>query len=261
MNKKIVTVQSVDRALEILNLLQYEIQGMGTTRLSERLGVSKSTAHRLLSSLLNKGFVKQSPDNQRYYLGLQLIGLGEAVIDQLDIREIAAPYMEHLVNKIGETVHLVIREGSEIVYIDKKESTETIRMYSNIGKRAPMHCTGVGKAILAYLPLEEIREIVKRKGLTKYTKNTITNYDDLLDHLSGIRSKGVSIDDEEHEKEIKCVASPILNYKNEVIAGISVSGPLMRMDDRNIELITEEVVQVSKEISKALGSNYKKTYV
>lgn len=254
MNKKIVTVQSVDRALEILNILQHEPQGAGATYISEKLEVSKSTAYRLLSSLLNKGFVKQNPDNQKYSLGLRLISLGESVIEQLDLRETAAPFMEYLVNKTGETVHLVIHEGNEIVYIDKKESKETIRMFSNIGKRAPMHCTGVGKAILAHLPVEKIQEIVEQKSLTKYTDNTITNYENLLEHLREIRLSGVSIDDEEHEKGIKCVASPILNYRNEVVAGISVSGPLMRMDDNNIKFIIEEVIRVSKEISKSFGA-------
>lgn len=256
MKKGIGTVQSVDRALEILDILQSEPQGMGVSRLADRLGVSKSTAHRLLQSLLKKDFVQQNEENQRYYLGLRLMQLGQIVANQLDIRQIASPFMHRLVEKSGETAHLVIREGSEIVYIDKIESSATIRMFSNIGKRAPMHCTGVGKAILAYLPKEKIDWIIEQKGLPRFTSNTITDREELFEHLREIRLRGYSIDDEEHEEGIKCAAAPILNSKGEVVAGISVAGPIMRVNKSSIDRIAKEVLQASKGISRALGGKF-----
>ncbi|MBY0223479.1 MULTISPECIES: IclR family transcriptional regulator [Sporosarcina] len=251
--REVGTVQSVDRALLILEKLKEAPKGLGVTELSTELKVSKSTAHRLLMSLLKKGFVRQDPENQKYILGLKLIEFGQTVTDHLDIRNIASGHLRQLAEKVGETAHLVIRERSEIVYIDKIESSATIRMFSNIGKRAPMHCTGVGKAILAFLPHQEIVTIVEEKGLEGFTPKTIIELDALLDHLEMIRNRGYSIDDEEHELGIKCAAAPILNYKGEVIAGISVAGPIMRVSEEKLEEMAAEVLKTSKAISMDLG--------
>jgi len=199
MKNEVVTVQSVDRALIILEILKEEPKGLGVTELAAELKVSKSTIHRLLMSLLKKGFVQQDSENQKYRLGLKLIEFGQTVSDHIDIRDVASRHLRQLAEKTGETAHLVIRERSEIVYIDKIESSATIRMFSNIGKRAPMHCTGVGKAILAFLPQQEILKIVEDKGLEGFTPNTIVDIETLLPHLEEIRNRGYSIDDEEHE--------------------------------------------------------------
>ncbi|GKV64837.1 MULTISPECIES: IclR family transcriptional regulator [unclassified Sporosarcina] len=251
--KETGTVQSVDRALLILEKLKDTPKGLGVTELSTELHVSKSTAHRLLTSLLKKGFVRQNLENQKYMLGLKLIEFGQTVTDHLDIRSAASGHLRRLAEKVGETAHLVIRERSEIVYIDKIESSATIRMFSNIGKRAPMHCTGVGKAILAFLPYQDIVAIVEEKGLEKFTSKTIIELDALFEHLEMIRNRGYSIDDEEHELGIKCAAAPILNYKGEVIAGISVAGPIMRVSEEKLGEMSREVLKTSKAISMDLG--------
>lgn len=253
MKNEVITVQSVDRALIILEILQGEPDGLGVTELSTELKVSKSTAHRLLMSLLKKGFVQQDPENQKYRLGLKLIEFGQTVSNNIDIRKVASSHLRRLAEKTGETAHLVIQERSEIVYIDKIESSATIRMFSNIGKRAPMHCTGVGKAILAFLPQQEILDIVEDKGLEKFTHKTIINIETLLLHLEEIRNNGYSIDDEEHELGIKCAAAPIFNSKGEVVAGISVAGPIMRVTEDKLSAMAMEVLQTSQEISKLLG--------
>lgn len=254
MHKNKVTVQSVDRALEIIDILQDEPQGLGVTSLSKKMGVSKSTIYRLLSSLLNKEYVRKNRETQKYHLGLRLMQLGQTVTNQIDIRQIASPVMERLVQDTGETVHLVVQNGNEIVYIDKIESQATIRMFSNIGKRAPMHCTGVGKAILSGLSDEKVENIIKENGLKKFTNNTITDPQVLKEHLNEIQMAGYSIDDEEHEMGIKCAASPIFNFKGEVVAGISVAGPIMRVDEHKIELMAKEVLKASKEVSESLGA-------
>lgn len=254
MHKNTITVQSVDRALEIIDILEDEPQGLGVTPLSKKMGVSKSTIYRLLSSLLIKEYVRQNEETQKYHLGLRLMQLGQTVTNQIDIRQVAAPVMERLVQDTGETVHLVVQEGYEIVYIDKIENQATIRMFSNIGKRAPMHCTGVGKAILSNLEDEEIENIIKENGLEKFTNNTITDPHKLKEHLKEIQMLGYSIDDEEHEIGIKCAASPIFNFKGEVIAGISVAGPIMRINDNKIQHMAKEVLKASKEISESLGA-------
>ncbi|MFY0542606.1 IclR family transcriptional regulator [Brevibacillus sp. H7] len=252
-SRDVSSVQSVDRALIILDMLKEQNDGLGITELANRMDIAKSTVHRLLTSLKNQGYVRQDPISERYLLGLKLIELGSIVTQSLEIRKIANPFMNSLVQETGETSHLVVLEDGEVVYIEKIESPYTIRMYSLIGKRAPVHCTGVGKAMIAYLPEEQVRKIVAQRGLKKFTENTITSLDDLLVHMKEIREKGYSLDREEHEAGIHCVAAPILNHNGEAVAGLSVSGPLMRMDEEKVKFCTDRVVYYAREISKHLG--------
>ncbi|WP_373893815.1 IclR family transcriptional regulator [Virgibacillus sp. CBA3643] len=254
MRKEVTTVQSVDRALKILEILQEHPNGLGVTELSHRLDVSKSTSYRLLTSLYNKGFVKQDDQTEKYLLGLRLIELGQNVSNNLDIRKLAAPYLHDLAEITGETAHLAIMEQHKIVYIDKIESSATIRMFSNVGKTAPVHCTGVGKAIFAFQTDQKITEVINQTGLQKYTEKTIVTEAAMLAHIKEIRDRGYSIDDEEHELGIKCAAAPIFNHNNEVVAGISVAGPLMRISDDKLDDIAKEVLRVTHSISGLLGA-------
>lgn len=253
MTKESTTVQSVDRALIIMDILQQNANGLGITELSSRMGLAKSTIHRMLTSLKNKGYVKQDPVTERYQLGLKLIELGSIVSQSLEIRSIAKPYMDQLVQETGETSHLVVLEDFEIIYIEKIESPYTIRMYSTIGKRAPLYCTGAGKAILSHLSEQEITKYLVEKELIKYTEKTIINKDLLLEELTNIKQKGYSVDDEEHELGIQCVAAPILDHNNNVVAGLSVAGPLMRMTEEKMNFCKEKVVYYAREISKTIG--------
>lgn len=254
MKKEAITVQSVDRALQIIEILQQIPQGLGVTELSHRLDVSKSTAHRLLMSLYNKGFVQQDHQTEKYMLGLKFIEVGQVVTDNLDIRKLASPYLHQLTEITGETAHLAIMDKYEIVYIDKLESNATIRMFSNIGKRAPIHCTGIGKSIFAFLPDEKIEEVINEAGLRQFTEKTLTTKEKMLENIQLIRKRGYSIDDEEHEAGIKCAAAPIFNHHGEVIAGISVAGPIMRVTEEKLEMMAREVLRVSNELSKLLGA-------
>ncbi|MEB3102466.1 IclR family transcriptional regulator [Ferviditalea candida] len=253
MDSKTTTVQSVDRALQILDLLQEKPGGLGVTELSKLLDVAKSTTHRLLSSLQAKGFVKQDKQTGKYSLGLRLVELGNEIVQSLDIRKVASPYLSKLVGEIGETAHLVIHEEGEVVYIDKLESTASLRMYSQIGRHAPLHCTGVGKAMAAYLPENELEWIIQHKGLKKFTHNTVTTKAEFMKALQEIRNKGFSIDDEEHELGIRCAAAPIFNNNQQVVAGISVAGPAMRMTDEKLESCAQKVTECANEISALLG--------
>jgi IclR family KDG regulon transcriptional repressor len=247
------SVQSVDRALHLLDLLKEHTDGLGITELANRMHLAKSTVHRLLTSLKKHGYVRQDPLTEHYQLGLKLIELGSVVTQSLELRKIATPIMNRLAQDTGETSHLVVLENGEVVYIEKIESPYTIRMYSLIGKRAPVHCTGVGKAIIAHLPEERVRQIVEQRGLPKFTENTITNLEDLLVHLREIREKGYALDREEHETGICCVAAPVFNHQGEPVAGLSVSGPIMRMDENKVKFCVDRVVHYANEISKNLG--------
>ena len=253
MTKESTTVQSVDRALAILELLQKNVSGLGVTEISHEMGLAKSTIHRMLASLKNKGYVKQDPVTEHYQLGLKLIELGSVVSQSLEIRSIAKPFMDNLVKETGETAHLVVLENFEVIYIEKIESPYTIRMYSTIGKRAPIHCTGAGKAILSFLPEEEIKKILDECTLTKYTEKTITDKNKLFDELAVINQRGYSIDDEEHELGIRCVAAPILNHNKQVVAGLSVAGPNMRMTEEKLAFYKEKILFYAREISRKIG--------
>jgi len=253
MNNEVITVQSVDRALRILEILKDERDGLGVTELSTHLEVSKSTVHRLLMSLLKKNFVKKDKNSGKYILGLKLIELGQIVSENIDIRKLAYPYLVQLVEILDETVHLASRDNNKIVYIDKIESSSSIQMYSKIGKRVPLHCTGIGKAILAFLPEEEVLHALEQIQLTRYTDNTIVKKEELLKHLKSIEKKGYSIDNEEHEKGIRCVAAPIFNYNKEVIAGISVTSLSVKLKGEKLVESTNEVVRIANEISKEYG--------
>jgi DNA-binding IclR family transcriptional regulator len=163
------------------------------------------------------------------------------------------PYLEELMEKTKETVHLGILDDGEIIYLDKVESTATIRMYSQVGKRAPVHSTSLGKTILAQLSEPEVRKILEEKGMVAKTKNTITDIDKFLEHLKEVKKQGYAVDDEEQEKDIRCIAGPIFNHRGEVVASFSISAPISRMDKKRMEELAELVVQYSEKMSRSLG--------
>lgn len=246
------SIQSVDRALLILDLLQDNPKGLGVTELANRLDVAKSTVHRLLMSLQKKKYVVKTGD--KYLLGLKCLEIGEAMSSRLDVRATASPILEALSKKTKETVHLVTMDEGEVVYIDKKESEAVIRMFSQIGKRAPVHCTGVGKAMLAFYPEKQIEDILDKHPMEKFTANTITTKEEMILHLAEIRKEGWALDDEEHEEGIKCAAAPVFNRMGEVEAAISIAVPMMRVKNKEFEMYISEIKTASQEISKAMGS-------
>jgi len=201
--------------------------------------------------------VEQEPNNQRYQLGLKVIELGMAKLHQMDLAREATPYLKELVNQCNETVHLGVLEEGEVLYLAKEESSQTIRMISYVGKRAPLHCTALGKVLLAYLSAEERKEILGEKVLPRLTENTITDKKELEKELSKVREQGFALDREENEKDIRCVAAPIRNYQGEVIAAISISSPIFRIDKNAQSDLKEALLETSKEISKRLGYNDK----
>lgn len=250
---KVITVKSVDRALCIIEKLKENSSGMGVTDLSTALGVSKSTIHRLLMSLNVENYVSQEPSTGKYLLGLKFIEIGELVSENLDIRKVTSSFLKELASRTQETVHLVIMEKNEVVYIDKVESPATVRMYSRVGKRTLMHCTGVGKVFLANLPTEVVQSILMQQPMVGFTKNTIISKEELLKQLKLIKKNGYAFDDEEHEEGVKCIAAPIKDYNGNVIAAISIAIPTLRWDNRKFDFFVDEVKKASLVISKSFG--------
>ena len=155
--------------------------------------------------------------------------------------------------KTKETIHLGILDGGEVIYLDKVESTATIRMYSQVGKRVPAHSTSLGKAIMAHISEERVKEILQEKGMEGKTKNTITDLDKFLDHLKKVRKQGYAVDDEEQEEDIRCIAGPIFNHRGDVIAAFSISAPITRMTEKRMNELAELVVEYSEKMSRSLG--------
>ena len=246
-------VQSVERALSILEVLSDYNEGLGVTDISEKVGLHKSTVYRLLSTLNHKGYVLQDRESNRYMITLKLFELGNKRVEGMDILAASRPYTKQLMEEVNETVHLVIRDGNEIVYIDKVEADNTIRMASTIGMRGLLYCTSVGKAILAQLPKEEIEKIWGDSKIQQLTNNTITNLDDMKRELEMVRLQGYAIDNEENEAGVRCVGAPVFNLYGEVSGAISVSGPTIRVTGDKIVRLTKEVTKCAKNISGALG--------
>ena len=191
-------VQSVERIFQLIEHLAAHPTGVSLQRLAEETGLAKSTVHRLLASLVGLGYVVQDEENGHYRLTLKMFELSSGIVDSMDIMGVAKAHLERLSQRTGEAVHLVIRDGRDIVYIYKTESGP-MRMSSRVGLRSPLYCTGVGKAILATLPGDELEDIWTHSNVQKLTDKTITDLEELRSQLVEVRANGYAIDDEENE--------------------------------------------------------------
>lgn len=246
-------VQSVDRAMVLLETLTRADRGLSLQELAQATNLPKSTAHRLLKTLMHHNLVSRDGRNEVYIPGLKLFELAYGLINRMNLRTVALPFVAELSRRTNETVHLAILDDGEVVYVDKEETARTIRMYSAIGKRAPAHCTGLGKVLLAYLSDEELEEIVAGKRLTRYTPRTITSLPGLKAHLAEVRAHGYAIDDAEHEEVVRCAAAPIRNHRGQVVAAISLTIPSSRCDRQRAEELAPLVCHYAEQISRQLG--------
>ncbi|GAB6156213.1 IclR family transcriptional regulator [Desulfosporosinus burensis] len=246
-------VRSVAKALMILNVLAEHQREMSLGDIAKEMQLAKSTAYGLLATLRDFGYIEQSPLDGKYHLGIRLFEVGNVVANSWDVRQVAVPFIQTLVDELGETVHLVVLDKGEVLYIDKRESTKSLRIVSQVGTRLPAHCTGVGKVFLANLPIGEVRRIIATKGLSRYTKNTITDFSRLEEELNLVRQLGYAMDNEEIMESLRCVAVPLRAHTGKVCAAISVSGPSSRFDGEQLESIVNLMVRIGQEISTSLG--------
>jgi DNA-binding IclR family transcriptional regulator len=226
---------------------------MSLGELSLAASLPKSTTHRLLRTLIQHKLVRQDNKTGQYVPGLKLFEMAYRVLNRMELRTQALPVLERLNRQTNLTVHLAILDDGEVVYIEKREADRPIRMYSAVGKRAPAHCTGLGKALLAHLPEEELRRIVQEKGLRRYTANTITTWDELVDHLARVRARGYALDNGEHEEMIHCVAAPVRDHTGQVVAAISLTGAVNHMSLEYAESLSTLVLRAAEEISRRIG--------
>ncbi len=246
-------IRSVAKALMILDLLTENPHGLSLSAISRKLNMAKSTTHGILSTMRDFGYIEQSPFNGYYKLGMRLFEAGNVIANNMDVRRIAIPYIQKLVDEVHETVHLAVLDKGEVLYIDKQECIRSFRIISQVGSRLPAHCTGVGKALLAYLPAEEVKRIIATKGLQRYTKHTITDPVKLEAELESIRKQGYALDNQEIMESLQCVAAPIRNYDGKVCAAISVSGVSSRIKGEMLQTIIGLVLDTAGAISSELG--------
>lgn len=258
MNKIVKTqpkypIKVLDKSLSMLEVLLRQNSPISINEISKNLGIYPSTVHRILDTLKHWGYVEQNSDTQKYQLGLKVIELGMAKLHQMDLVKEVIPYLKELVSQCNETVHLGVLEEGEVLYLAKEESSQTIRMVSRMGSRAPIHCTALGKVLLAHLPEEQRKKILDEKGLPRLTEKTITDEKKLEKELYKVREQGFALDREEHEKDVCCIAAPIRNHQGKVVGAVSISAPAFRIDVDKRDDLKKALIQMSKKMSKRFG--------
>lgn len=242
-------VQSVDRALSILETLS-NYESLSLMEISEKVDLHKATTHRLLSSLLDNGYIEKDPLSKQYRISLKLFELGNRRVQNIDFLNVAKSMIRQLAIEINQTVHLVIEDNQEVLYIDKYDPNEN-PMQSKIGMKAPMYCTAVGKAILSTKTNAEIAEYWERADIQKLTDNTIINLEDFLEETESIRKKSYAIDNEENEQGVICVGATFSSFKNITAGAISVSMPASDIEKKS--LFVEKILEAREKTSKLLG--------
>jgi len=246
-------VQSLSRALWLMNALAECPQGLSLSEVAHRVQLPTSTVHRLLTTLQNERYVRFESDRSVWLIGVQAFQVGSTFVRSRDIVAMARPYMRRLMEESGETVNLAIADRTEVVYLAQVECHKMMRAIAGPGGRANMHCSGVGKALLAYTSSTELGEILQSKSLPRETPKTISKPDALKADLVKIRKRGFAIDDEENAVGLRCVAAVIFDEHAEPLAGLSVSGPMARMTDARIPVLGNAVFQIAAEITAELG--------
>lgn len=240
-------IQSLAKGLKILNLLQHSRNGMGTTEIANQMSIDKSSASRLLRTLANYGFVEQDAFSSRYALGPQLLTLGQHLLNRITLRDHARPYLYALVDNTGECAHLAIQAQGQALYIDQVESTAALRVESEIGTLSPLHCTALGKVMLAFGNARFPDEF------KPFTHRTVTDRSTLEAQLTQTSLRGYAIDDEEYNYGVRCVASPVYDHRGTLVGAIGISGPAGRVSLERIEEFGTVVNETAVALSARLG--------
>lgn len=243
---------SLRRALGLLACVR-DRGGVGLGELARELSISKSTVLRLAAPLVEADLLARDEESGRFRLGSGALRLGQAYLSRLDLRSVAAARCQALMRAARETVHLVVYDPPHVVYVDKVENEANVRMASRVGSRAPAYCTGVGKAILAWLPQPALDDVLAA-GLSARTPHTITDPGRLRAELAKVRQRGYAVDDRENEADVRCVAAPIFEHTGTVAAALSVSGLSSRITIARVRELGPLVADAARQISLELGA-------
>ena len=248
-------IQSLDRIFSIIEFLSQYPNGASLTEICLSTHLPKSTVSRMLDSLIFHSYAIQDATSKRYLLTLRLFEIGSRVADNNNLLAVARPYLETLSSVSDETIHLVIREKDEVIYLYKKSSlNHTVQISSFVGSRNPLYCTGVGKCILAYLSDEELFSIWGRINPIPFTPNTITSFSALQREIERIRTCGSALDNAEHELGVCCIAAPVLDFHSNPLAAISICAPTIRMGNEKIHQYAPILIEVARKISRCFGA-------
>src|SRR5947207_1223646 len=253
-------VQSLTRGFSILEALAKSGGGLTLTELAQRVQLPPSTTHRLLSTLEKMGYVYQAGDLGLWYVGLQAFTVGSTFLANRDFVAQSHSYMRRLMEQAGETANLAILDGTEAVFIAQVQCHEMMRTLVKLGSRVPLHASGVGKAIFASLPNDQIDAILKVIGLPRITENTIVVPETMWAALRVIRQRGYSFDDEEHALATRCVAATVYDEHAEPLGAISLAGPSSRLSDERIRQLGPIVAHTAEELTQKLGGKWPHPY-
>jgi IclR family transcriptional regulator, KDG regulon repressor len=246
-------IQVVDRATQILECFHFDAHELSVREISQRTGLHKSTAHRILMALQYNGLIQQNPESGNYHLGIKLFKLGQLAVMRLNLREIARPPLRVLMEETRETVHLAILDDEQVFYLEKVEGPYALRMPSRVGRHIPTYCTSLGKAMLACLEETEVRRMLGSHSLKAYTAHTMRTVDALITELRRTRRRGYAVDNEEIEIGLRCVGAPLRDYSGALAGAVSVAGPTARFTSDKISFFAGLVKKTAASISTRLG--------
>ncbi len=240
-------IQSLARGLRALDILENEREGIGITGIARRIDIDKSTASRIMRTLANYGYAEQSPRTRRYTLGPRLVRLGQSLLTRTPLRDQARPFLRELVAQTSECAHIAVRAGDQVLYLDQVEAPASLRVSTGVGTLAPLHCTALGKVLLAF------GDGVLPPQLEGHTPRTISDAATLRMHLEQARRQGYAIDDEEFNDDVRCVAVPLYGLDNDLVGAIGISGPGARLSLTRIHDLAPLVQRVGQALSDRLA--------
>lgn len=247
-------IQAVSHALDLLEQFHGDVDELGVTELSKRLKLHKNNVFRLLATLESRGYIEQNRATENYRLGLKSLELGQTFIKQMGLLRQAKPILEKIVKECNETAYVAIFKEGYVVYLDVVETDLTVRVVSRVGSRLPGYCTAAGKVHMAFMSDEELDQLYPGNELKGYTPGTITSKTALRAELKKIAEQGYSLDNEELDLGVRCVAGPIRDYTRRIVGAVSVSGPSMRFSDERIQKeLVPLVLHAAEELSTRLG--------
>jgi IclR family KDG regulon transcriptional repressor len=246
--------QLIDRLLDILELLSLEKDGLGVTEIGKRTGLHKSTVHRIVNALAERGYIEKVPDRSAYKIGLKLVEISSIYLNSVELKTEARPYLNELTAQLGLPSHLAILDGKDVVYIEKIDVVNSIRLYSQIGRRVPAYCTALGKCLLYGLHERDLQDILSNCSFEKLTEKTLAK-DRLIQQIREVGVNGWAVDNGEHEEGIRCVASPVYDYRRKIIAAVSVSGTASVAAPERDREIGGFMRETALKISERMGYN------
>ncbi|MBW4710148.1 IclR family transcriptional regulator [Roseobacter sp. YSTF-M11] len=240
---------TVGKALDVLDQVARHRHPVRFGTLLANSDFPKATLYRFLQTLTNQGMLQYDPDRQTYSLGVRLVRLAHAAWTQSSLAPIARPFLDQLSSDVGHTVHLAQLDNAQVLYVDKRNAAQPIEMYSDAGKVGPAYCTGVGKAMMAFLPEEDLARIIKQQSFHRFTDQTYTSAAALRAELQAIRERGYAFDREEHEPGIICIAQPILSDRGRVMGGLSITGSTRTITLTQLEALTPRLAHTAQSIA------------